>query len=345
MSTPPSFAWLDGTPPICLWCLTIAALAIAASCGLAVLFAAQYAAARSKMALVRSALNADDPDFQVAKGGLGFGRYGYAWQLVLPAIGLVAASLAIFKGTHAPLAFLAITALLWVHEIVRLCVVAVLYGVARSKTAGVTARIRAFNAHVYSNLLKTKAFLAPLSKATQGPLQADARVDQAIQGAGPLRSAQDLARVMFTVNIYKHLSKLGTHHPLADRALRCLDPIVLLRPRQAAFADYLAMSGTLINDASDSTATKLSKLPYDPKALDEALVLAAQWTATANDVANTIDVPDVRGPFLALAVSSLAATLVGPFVYATTVWGRPREAQILDFVGHLARRLVALVAH
>lgn len=345
--------------------LFVAGLCYVAMLGLSLFYLRSYIKEWIFSFVYRNPLNAAALDYKVSKAiGLQL-EYGYAWFVVLALVMFVAAGWGLYttskSGVAAPPTVALGLVLMFVQGAVSVLVNTGIFLAGRKSMIMIRFRREQFNKHIYDHLFKKSyKFLKVLSQPQGNLVASYDAIKKALRHAAPSKvrvdakqvtkdvkkvvtvtksdmSADDLARMFFTVNIYAHFQKIGVRNPLILDAMSTFSPLRLLSRLKVQPADYLFRTGTFIADVSETTMLMLpADMRMTPDDLDEALAKVGEWTAIANNHANSIYPEEASGPFLKLAAYIFAAQWMVPLAFYTYVLKDPvRKAAFIDTVMQL----------
>jgi hypothetical protein len=244
---------------------------------------------------------------------------------------------------------------------------AVLAGV-REKVKQVSNSIHDFNNFVYNNIYLNSRFLANVREPVKNGLLLKTKIGEAIAAYCNdklnVKNIETASQVLFTVNYYYNLHKLGLDNPLLGEATQMLSPTKLLvvlsqavkdAPASFSPANYIYTNGIFMDDFSNIWWDAISR-----KCVDEIVagtskdaVLAAKLnqnvnkntvrlyvlTKTAsqmsqlNNYANTIKTGDALGAFFLLSLLFIGVYWLP---VAVLVFLKPEtRSRFFDFLGNL----------
>ena len=194
----------------------------------------------------------------------------------------------------------------------------VLFVLIRRRLKQGASRINAFNMHVYKNVHKNGSFLKNLQSIPSNSFSLMTVVRNSLLSLPKEASATEIAQAMFTLNMYMHYQKLGYRNPELSSALSHVFNVVgLLRKAFYSPADYLFRKATFIKDHGDimrdvliknveeTNSTDVKFMDAYSAKLDEASMKATEWTAEANNLANSFYPEDALRLYLRLYIISL----------------------------------------
>jgi hypothetical protein len=208
---------------------------------------------------------------------------------------------------------------------------------SRTKIKPMSDSIRSFNNFVYKNIYKNTRFLTNLRNPTKNGLLIKERIQQAIStycnDKLNVKNAETIGQVLFTVNYYYNLHKIGLDNPNLDKATQMLSPVKLLvvlskttknAPLSFSPANYIYANGMFMDDYTnlwwdmiprkclDEIVVGTSKNPALVAKLNEkvtrntirAFVLTntSSQISQLNNYANTIKTKDVLGIFFLISL-------------------------------------------
>lgn len=178
---------------------------------------------------------------------------------------------------------------------------AVLAGV-REKIKQVSNSIHEFNNFVYNNIYLNSRFLANVREPVKNGLLLKTKIEEAITAYCNdklnVKNIETASQVLFTVNYYYNLHKLGLDNPLLSDATQMLSPAKLLvvlskavkdTPASFSPANYIYTNGIFMDDFSNIWWDTISR-----KCIDEIVAGTAKDSSLSAKLNRTVNRNTVR---------------------------------------------------
>lgn len=262
-------------------------------------------------------LNGETVDFKVAQASTGFSssnKYPYKIFLYLPLV-ILGAAIGVFImtnlfGENTTGAMTGIYALLIGYGLIVLIFNYVFFYMGNHMLALVKTRIIDFNTIALSHLYPVVKVLGLYTKVQPNSFQVMDTIREATRELKPDIGAEELAKFLYTTNLYLHYQKIGIRNTSILDALGIFDPNASLLRGVFAPADYLFRKSTYIEDYTDNILSIYKRMikataaasPIPDKVQNDASILVADWMADANNRANTFYPEDAIKPFLVMAI-------------------------------------------
>jgi hypothetical protein len=308
-------------------CTVVAFLLVLVNIGVAVLFAVVTVKKIVAGALIKNPINRQAQDFNISKIGSFKSPYSMVFLFFILSNGLalglgILGVLRIFanEDKHHQRTPGLVSAILFAtvgQAVVGFLSAFLITMVLMRKLRMSAGRISAFNRHVYDNLYKDVRFLKNLRSMPSNSFTLMSVVKNALGTVPATASSEDIARAMFTLNMFMHFQKLGYRNPYTLDALsKTFNVVGLLRRQFYSPADFLHRRSTFIKDNGDimrenlweMTSNNAKNVPKDfASRLDNAAVRASELTSEANNLANVFYPEDAMRIFFKLFIYMVAA--------------------------------------
>ena len=218
-----------------------------------------------------------------------------------------------------------------------------LYGSQRLRV--VSSRVRSFNKYIYNRIYKTPKFLNYLTELQSNTFESIDAIKNTLRQVPKGISTLDLAKVMFSLNMYLHFHKLGLRNPNILDALTTFSPTYMLNITNYSPADFLFRKITYVDDYGQIMVSVMRSLVDDElwaappqKVIYEATMLLNEWAAGANNKANSMYVEDAQSPFIRMAVLMFVIQWL-PVIVLAIIFRKPENrAAITSVISEYARR-------
>jgi len=218
-----------------------------------------------------------------------------------------------------------------------------LYGSQRLRV--VSSRVRSFNKYIYNRIYKTPKFLNYLTELQSNTFESIDAIKNTLRQVPKGISTLDLAKVMFSLNMYLHFHKLGLRNPNILDALTTFSPTYMLNVTNYSPADFLFRKITYVDDYGQIMVSVMRSLVDDElwaappqKVIYEATMLLNEWAAGANNKANSMYVEDAQSPFIRMAVLMFVIQWL-PVIVLAIIFRKPENrAAITSVISEYARR-------
>ena len=209
----------------------------------------------------------------------------------------------------------------------------------------VSARVRSFNKYIYNRIYKTPKFLNYLTELQSNTFESIDAIKDTLRQVPKTISTLDLAKIMFSLNMYLHFHKLGLRNPNILDALTTFSPTYMLNVTGYSPADFLFRKITYVDDYGQIMVSVMRTLVDDElwasppqKVIYEATMMLNEWAAGANNKANSMYVEDAQSPFIRMAVSMFIIQWL-PVIILAIIFRKPENrAAITSVISEYARR-------
>ena len=209
----------------------------------------------------------------------------------------------------------------------------------------VSSRVRSFNTYIYNRIYKTPKFLNYLTELQSNTFESIDAIKNTLRQVPKTVSTLDLAKIMFSLNMYLHFHKLGLRNPNILDALTTFSPTYMLNVMNYSPSDFLFRNITYVDDYSQIMVSTMRSLVDDEvwasppqKVIYEATMMLNEWAAGTNNKANSMYVEDAQSPFIRMAVLIFIIQWL-PVIILAIIFRNPenREA-ITSLINEYARR-------
>lgn len=159
--------------------------------------------------------------------------------------------------------------------------------------------VKRLNSFIFDNIYKLNSskFLGVLNAATYNTVSLmDAMQDAMKNVAGSSTSSNDLAKIIFTFNMYRNLQDLGVTSANYARATQMFSTFSLLRQLFHP-ADFFFAKRTYVRNLGESLRAPFLLLTGNAQTVNDAVLKAASYTETVNNMANAMGVEDALTDF------------------------------------------------
>ena len=173
----------------------------------------------------------------------------------------------------------------------------------------VSMRIRSYNTYIYNRMYKNGDFLKSLTEINSNTFESIETVKNILRQVPKSIGTLDLAKVMFSLNMYLHAHKLGLRNPNIVDALGTFSPMYMLNASRYSPSDYLFRHATFVDDYSQVMVSAMRSLQEEnwvsppAKTVYEAAMLVNEWASGASNKANSLYVEDSVSPFIKMALA------------------------------------------
>lgn len=247
-------------------------------------------------------------------------KYKYGWFVILPWISLLFVVIALVqmgsrREKHLEITPGLVQVVLYAtlaQSVIALFANHAIFFYAYYVLKGTSFRIDNYNKHVLANMAQRADFLAYLQKLPTNSIgianvSRDALKTLFRNGTKPTK--EDLAKAIFSLNLYEHYQQLGYRNPILYEALDSFRIYTFIFSKQSfSPALYLRRRATLIRDNGEKYRSRIVNifsemgLALDNKLIDDALIISSRATAEANNLANAFYPEDAMSRFLRMAV-------------------------------------------
>lgn len=261
-----------------------------------------------KSELLKNPINRESFAYNVARSGSLFGsRYKYPLLWMIPMVGLIFCLLGL-KATTAkgegqdkgaiPGSIMAVLFACSAQSFVALLANFIIIYLTNRVLRVTTARIGAYNQYVLSRIIVNANFLAQLQTVPQNSFAMTNTVRAALLSLNKDASIEEIAKAIFTLNLFIHYQKMGQRNiHLGDALNQTFRLSSLLTARSYSPSDFLFRRVTFIKDNSNLIHTTMMMLTdaegkkhFTPQAIanvNKALISVTDWTNQANFLANS----------------------------------------------------------
>lgn len=184
---------------------------------------------------------------------------------------------------------------------------------------------------------KPGPFYKELNSVQNNPIAVKVAAQKALRRLPENVDSDDLAKAMFTANLYIHYHKLGVRNPSILDAIDLFKPHRLLLRWTFNPADYLFRRSTFIDDLSETFGSNTSnflrpELLKKQKVIMEAMAKNAEWIAEATNQANNIFPEDTVVPFFRMAVMMMFVQIFIPMLILQLLKEPGRRSKVFGFL-------------
>lgn len=301
--------------------------------------------------LIRNPLNVESLDYLVAKSlsSRSKSSFPYWLFLVLPFIQLLPAAFALWyvlkmkrEGIETPGIIITVLIILIIQAILCMIFNFSVYFMAAKSLSIIKARLVTFNTHVFTNIYKDQDFLKQLSEYNSNPFSLRETIQKAFKTITQKTSAEDLAKAMFTVNLFLHYQKMGSRNRWLPGALNVFNPLYIVQMQMFYPSDYLFRKSTFIENYSDMMINPQSKLLppellKNNKVINNAMIMCEEMSSDANTYANAIHAEDGFVPFVRMAILMTLIQLIPIITIALLLRNPSRRNFILDLLARFMK--------
>jgi len=172
----------------------------------------------------------------------------------------------------------------------------------------VSMRIRSYNTYIYNRMYKNGDFLKSLTEINSNTFESVETVKNILRQVPKTVSTLDLAKIMFSLNMYLHAHKLGLRNPNIVSALGTFSPMYMLNASRYSPSDFLFRHATFVDDYSQVMVSAMRSLQAENwvsppnKTIYEATMMVNEWASGASNKANSLYVEDAVSPFVKMAL-------------------------------------------
>lgn len=200
----------------------------------------------------------------------------------------------------------------------------------------VNRRIQEYNTFVYKKIYKNREFLKTLSQYAQNPFEIWSAVKQALAKVKFHQLSQaEVSKVLFTINLFLNLKKMGMRNSNLPMAMKQFSPINMLSPRLFRMSDYLLRNSAFMDDYTalivqpKSTLLSTEAKKYLSK-LMQSINTVSGWISNANLLANSFFPQDAFAPFMRMCIGILLVQLIPVFFIYYLMSTPERKKALLD---------------
>ena len=172
----------------------------------------------------------------------------------------------------------------------------------------VSMRIRSYNTYIYNRMYKNGDFLKSLTEINSNTFESVETVKNILRQVPKTVNTLDLAKIMFSLNMYLHAHKLGLRNPNIVSALGTFSPMYMLNASRYSPSDFLFRHATFVDDYSQVMVSAMRSLQAENwvsppnKTIYEATMMVNEWASGASNKANSLYVEDAVSPFVKMAL-------------------------------------------
>jgi hypothetical protein len=193
-------------------------------------------------------------------------------------------------------------------------------------------------------MYKSGDFLTSLTEITSNTFESIETVKNILRQVPKSVGTLDLAKIMFSLNMYLHMHKLGLRNPNIAAALGTFSPMYMLNAARYSPSDYLFRNSTFVDDYSQVMLSAMRSLQEENwvsppnKTIYEATMLVNEWASGASNKANSLYVEDAISPFVKMALGMAVVQWLPIIVLAFVLRKKETRDGLVSVIAEYAAR-------